>query len=531
MTFSIEFPNRTGVGGPEKIDSSGHVVLIGANGSGKTRLGIWIEQHYQNRYTVHRISAHKALTIPEFAQLKNLEQAENDLIYGRSDQYAADNNKVHSRWGGTPATHLLSDYDKLLSLLFAKSSERDRKHAANTKQSQTYIPVADAPIDTIVKIWGDIMPHREIKFFDGKVLVKKTDEPEYHGKEMSDGERVALYLIAQCLCTPDNSIVIVDEPEIHLHKSLVGKLWNKVEELSQKKTIIYITHDLDFAASRTDANKIWIKSYSGNNAWTWDVVPDEESLPENMILEVIGSRKKILFCEGDTGSLDVTIYQIAYPNYHVIPRGGCEKVIESTKSLRNNAALHHLDAVGIIDSDYRDSDEVAALLAHGINTIAVAEIENIFCVESAVKIVAEHLTQDPDQVIEKVKHYICSALENELELQISSMAERRIQYLLGAFSKSANNKQGLTSGLGATMDKINVDVIYAACKSELDTAIASNSLDELLRVYNRKSLPARISRIFGLANGEYKKLLVRLMKGPKRQELTTALQTYLPTLP
>ena len=89
-----------------------------------------------------------------------------------------------------------------------------------------------------------------------------------------------------------------------------------------------------------------------------------------------------MFCEGDAGSLDVTIYQIAYPNYHVIPRGGCEKVIESTKALRNNAALHHMDAVGIIDSDYRESAEVASLLTHGIQTIAVAEIENIFCVES-----------------------------------------------------------------------------------------------------------------------------------------------------
>jgi polynucleotide 5'-kinase involved in rRNA processing len=78
MSFSIELPNRTGHGDPEKIDSSGHIVLIGANGSGKTRLGIWIEERHQNNYTVHRISAQKALAIPEFAQLKNLEQAEKD---------------------------------------------------------------------------------------------------------------------------------------------------------------------------------------------------------------------------------------------------------------------------------------------------------------------------------------------------------------------------------------------------------------------------------------------------------------------
>ncbi|MBE9100864.1 DUF4435 domain-containing protein [Vacuolonema iberomarrocanum] len=531
MSFVIELPNRTGQGDPESIDSSGHIVLIGANGSGKTRLGIWIEQYHQTKYTVHRISAQKALSIPEFAQLKNLEQAEKDLTFGRHDKHAVVDRKVIDRWGNTPATFLLDDYDKLLSLLFAKSAERDRKYTEQSRQAQTYVPVTDAPIDTIVKVWGDIMPHREIKFLDGKVLVKKTDDPEYHGKEMSDGERVALYLIGQCLCARDNSIIIIDEPEIHLHKSLVDKLWNKVEELSQSKTIVYITHDLDFASSRTDANKIWIKSFSGNNTWTWTEVPDEDSLPESMILEVLGSRKKIMFCEGEAGSLDATIYQIAYPDYHVIPRGGCEKVIESTKALRNNEALHHLGAVGIIDSDYRTPEEVLALESHGIQTILVAEIENIFCVEAAVRIVAEHLAQDPDDAVRQVTQFVSTALTNELELQITSMAERRIQYLLGAFSKSSNDKSGLVSGLNVTLEHIDVDRIYGECKLEFDKAIASTSLDKLLRVYNRKSLPSRISGLLGLANGEYKKLLVRLLKSPKQQAVVAALRHYLPSLP
>jgi len=530
MSHVVELPNRTGQGNPEVVDSSGHIVLIGANGSGKTRLGIWIEEHHQRKYTVHRISAQKALSIPEFAQLKNLEQAEKDLIFGRSDQHATVDRKIHDRWGSTPATFLLSDYDKLLSLLFAKSAERDHTHTEKTRHTQAYVPVPDAPIDTIIKVWGDIMPHREINFSDGKVLVKKSGDPEYHGKEMSDGERVALYLIGQCLCAPDNAIIIIDEPEIHLHKSLVDKLWNKIEEIVQNKKIIYITHDLDFASSRTDANKIWVKSFNGNNSWHWTEVPGEESLPESMILEVIGSRKKIIFCEGDAGSLDTTVYQIVYPNRHVIPRGGCEKVIESTKALRNNAALHHLDAAGIIDSDYREIAEVRALADHGILTIAVAEIENIFCVEAAVRIVAEYLAQDPDDIVNNVTQYINNALNGEIEFQVSSMAERRIQYLLRAFSKSSNDRAGLSNGLDITLDRIDVNRIYNECQDEFDKAIASNSLDELLRVYNRKSLSERISGILGLANGEYKTLLVRLLKGPKQQALVAALQRYLPTI-
>ena len=101
------------------------------------------------KYSVHRISTQKALAIPEFAALKHLELATKELFLGRSDVHASVNRKNADRFSGNPATFQLNDYEKLLSLLFALSAERDRKHSDDTKQSQSYIPVPDAPIDTI----------------------------------------------------------------------------------------------------------------------------------------------------------------------------------------------------------------------------------------------------------------------------------------------------------------------------------------------------------------------------------------------
>lgn len=195
MNFNITLPNRNGTNASEQLETSNNLVIIGANGAGKTRLGIWIEEKIQNQVTVHRISAQKALSIPEFAQIKTHEQAEKELLLGTSDDYGSVARKIHDRWGGKPATSLLSDYDKLLSLLFAKDFERDREHTQNTRQQKAYIPVPDSPIDLIVKIWKEIMSHREISFTDGKVMVKKEGDADYHGMEMSDGERVTLYLI------------------------------------------------------------------------------------------------------------------------------------------------------------------------------------------------------------------------------------------------------------------------------------------------------------------------------------------------
>jgi hypothetical protein len=532
MNFNIILPERNGQNREEVIQVSNNIVLVGANGSGKTRLGAWIEERLMDQTTVHRISAQKALMLPEFATLKNLEQAEAELLYGSTEhrRHGIRWAKQHYRWNTNWATHLLDDFEKLLSLLFAKSAERDRNHTIQTRETQAYVAVPDAPIDIIVKIWTELMPHRNISFADGRVVVQKEGSPDYHGKEMSDGERVILYLIGQCLCAPANSIIIIDEPEVHIHKSIVPKLWNKVEELCQDKLLVYITHDLDFASSRNDCLKLWIKSYHGSNLWEWNEIPNGGQIPENLILEIIGNRKNVIFCEGDQSSLDTNVYQIVYSNYHVIPRGSGEKVIESTKAFRTNEALHHLNAFGLTDSDYKEEEEKRALLRDRIYTIPVAEIENLFCIEPAIRIIANHLELNADNIVTQVTEFLINALQEEFEIQVSSKAEKIIEYKLGAFSKRSHSEQGLVDALQETLSRINIGEIYAQCRREFQNAIDSRNLDQILLIYNRKSLLDRISPIFGLGRSQYSQLFIRLLKGPRRDELVAALRNYLPHL-
>ena len=530
MSYDIILPKRDGTAGNETIQTENNIILVGGNGSGKTRLGVQIESLIQNQVTVHRISAQKALNIPNYAQIKNLEQAEKDLLFGRSDEHANLRQKSASRWGNKPATYLLNDYDKLLSVLFAKSAARDRNYTSEAKENQEYKEVPKSPIDLIIELWNSIMPHREISFLDGKVTAKKTGQAEYHGQEMSDGERVILYFIGQCLSLPEHSVIIIDEPEIHLHKSLVDKLWNSIESQIQNKLLIYITHDLEFASSRTDAIKIWVKEYNGSNNWIWEEIPTDEALPESLMLEIIGNRKNIIFCEGENGKLDSTIYQLVYPNFHIIPRGGGDKVIEATKAFRANGALHHLTAYGIIDSDYKETVEITSLLGHNIHTISVAEIESLFCIEPILRIISEHLELDADIKVNEVIDYLIESLTAEFELQVSSKAEKIIEYQLGAFSKASNTEQGIIDGLNTTMGRIDIPATYETSRVLYQSVIDARNLEQLLLIYNRKSLPNRISSIFGLANGEYGKLLVRLLKGSRQNEIILALKEYLPEL-
>lgn len=523
----IRFPSKTPAGELIDVPHPSRTVVIGANGSGKTRFGIWLEQNNQNGMPVHRISAQKALSIPDYAEVKNLEQAEKELYFGRSDQHASADRKIHDRWGGNPATHLLNDYNRLLTVLFAKESERDRLHTQQTREAGTYIPVPDSAIDSIVKLWGYLMPHRSIAFHDGKVVVNHQLPSEYHAKEMSDGERVALYLLGQCLTAPNGALIIVDEPELHLHKSLMDKLWNKVEELCPEKSFVYITHDLDFAASRYGASKIWVQAFT-DNAWTWSELPTDEGLPESLILELVGNRKPILFCEGERGGLDHSLYQFCYPHHHVIPRGSAEKVIESVKALNSNPTLHTITAFGLIDRDFRSDHEVATHESNLVFTIPFAEVENLLCNERVLAFVADTLARDMNEMKQAVWDFISNALQSELELQITQSAAKRVRYHLSCFTSSSNHRSGLQQGVDALLNSLDIAGVIAESEARYASALASNSIDALLMVFNRKSLADQVSTRLGLKHAEYRDLVLRLAKGPRSEELRGLFLSYLP---
>lgn len=148
--------------------------------------------------------------------------------------------------------------------------------------------------DQVHEIWNSVFPQRVIEFKDARVFAKANGIDEYKGKYMSDGERVAIYLIGQCLIAPEGTTIIIDEPEIHLHESIMNRLWNEIEKFCQDKTLIYITHNLRFASSRNGATKIWVKSFDGNEKWEYSILEPNDDIPNELMFEVLGNRKPVL---------------------------------------------------------------------------------------------------------------------------------------------------------------------------------------------------------------------------------------------
>ncbi|ENY3129445.1 DUF4435 domain-containing protein [Vibrio cholerae] len=532
MLPKLFLPSQDGSGQKVEVVHNGSLVIVGANGAGKSRLGAWIEKNTDANIVVHRISAQRALDVPEYATVKSLEQSLNDLLWGNENpQYANNSYKWSCKWGNRPETFMQQDYEKVLSTLFATTAERDRKHSEETRLKQEYIPVEDAPIDVLTKLWDEILPHREIVLRDGKVkVVDKHNVTEYHGKEMSDGERVALYLMGQCLVAPAGSIFIVDEPEIHLHTSIMQSLWNKLEEAKPDCLFIYITHDLGFASTRVSSINIWVKEFDGQNTWKWDYVPDVEDFPESLLLELMGNRRTVIFVEGEKGGKDHSIYQSIFRNHNVVPRNGCQKVIDSVKAMSINKSFHHINVFGIIDRDYRTEHEIEGLKNQGVFAIDVAEIENILLNESTLRVVAENQHLDPDEVVNKSLAIAKKMLQTDLKRQISLRTCCAIENQLSRINNKAEGLDAIKETVAATLDSIDIDEIYKS-NSELYQKLAEgNDLDEMLKYFNNKGLLSSVCSAFELGKNGYEKLVLRMLNSDKREVVLTGLRKYVPEI-
>ena len=227
------------VSGKKEIESSQSFVIVGANGSGKSHLGAWIEKNNSN---VLRISAQRALTIPDTVRVTSGDSAWRKIMFGNETEQ---NKGFKWHWGRETST-LVDDYENVLSKVFSNESHELR--VFKDKYDKNEPPKGfKTVVERITNIWNSILPQREI-LLDNFEAKAKNNADIYKAGEMSDGERVCLYLIAQCLITPDDHIIVIDEPEIHLHTSIMKRLWDEIERNCPNKTFVYITHDLSFAS-------------------------------------------------------------------------------------------------------------------------------------------------------------------------------------------------------------------------------------------------------------------------------------------
>lgn len=474
IQFNQDFFNKIGY-------FTSNVVAIGANGSGKTTLSNKFKTYLQNNGVV--ISAQRILLVPNFDTISNPIKTASEL---KQYQLRDKTNKSDGEF-----RYLQQEFAIVLKNLLAdniSAGNSYRKKAIESINSGGEIENPESTnLDITFQIWNALIEHRTISCDDGiNITAKSDDGRSYPAIQMSDGEKVMLYLIAQVLQAPQNGFIVVDEPEMYLHKTILKKLWNLLEAQRSDCIFIYLTHDLDFATSRTTAKKIWIKSFTHPDNWEIEDITTDE-IPETLMLELLGSRKNILFCEGLKGSIDERVYSILLPELTIMPVGSCFDVMNHTKAF-NKLRNVNTQAFGLIDSDHHDSSRLEKLKEKDIYHFKVAEVENLFLDSDFLKVLAKQILIDESNV-ELIKIDVIKELNKLKEIQASNYVSAKVNYYFTDSDVSKGNQLAQLEGnYQDFLGKVNIPDWYAQRIQELEQMITEKDYETILVSINNKGI-------------------------------------------
>lgn len=453
---------------------SRQITIVGANGSGKSRFMDYLIRTLPGRAYV--LSAIKAF-YPDTSG--------NGLDGSVDKRFSSHISRSRFLRAESP-----SELDKLIFMLL----DDEFDYLLSVKAARLDgISVAEHPtrLDKLVELWEEIFSGNKI-LQEGTKLLFSTEagEDAIASSRLSHGEKAVLYYIAGVLYAMPGAVIFIDAPTRFLHPSILYTLWNAIENLRPDCTFVYITNDADFVSTRTENVSVWIKSYdSQENSWDYEILPPGD-VREDLFFNLIGARRPVLFIEGDaTHSLDSKLYTLVFSDYVVRPLGSCDKVIESTRTFRDLNVMHNLESTGIVDRDRRTDQEISYLRRKNIFVPAVAEVENIFLLESVIRAMASARGKDPEKIFSKVKQQVFALwkkhLKEQVMMHVRHRVKRTVEYRVdGKF----NTISEMEEHIKALSDIVNPKKLYDEILAEFAAMIPAHDYAGILRVFNYKPM-------------------------------------------
>lgn len=484
-----------------------NTVVVGANGCGKTTLANTLQKSLNVKDGIV-IPAQKLLIIPTFSSTPNYaataeryNQYQREILDDKQTFNASKDDDLP--WNVTKQYG--SEFRYVLAALYSERMARRNKFCdAYERGERPSEQQLHSVLDRTAGIWNFLIEHRTLQCDDSNnlILTDDTVKEAYPAFQMSDGERIILYLVGRVLLAPKNSLIIIDEPEMYLHKTIVDKLWNKLELERQDCTFLYLTHDLQFAANR-DARKAWIRSFEYPSKWTIDNIEGNE-IPEELLLKLLGSRKKILFCEGKRNSLDSKIFELLFENYTITPVETCKDVINFTKSF-NKIPNTVAKAYGIIDHDFRSKEQLAKLEEQNVFSYDVAEVENLFLLPDIIIGFAKYKNEECD--IDEIKTRILNQFEKDKQAQVSQFVSSAINaYFKSSHISVGNKKEEVEQNFQKFISEVDINKLFNERESCINGVIANKEYERAIMLYNNKGLHTVIEKYFNMGDYRHKAL-------------------------
>lgn len=449
-----------------------NVVIIGSNGSGKSTLSRRLKIDNIDQ-TINIIPSHHILYLTS-----------EDFIIPRYSNEILDINTYQN------ATKLVTENEPFDNDSFMNSLHNlinyliniHNRHKGDTYESNGEKTILEKTVD----VCNEILK-KNIIIKNNVITCYDNNGSMYDFNQMSDGERQVFYFVASVLSKEKDGYIIIDEPENHLNSQVCKLLWDTLEMLKSKSTFVYITHDPKFAISRTNSKMIWSKSFTYPNKWDYEVL-ESDSIPEELLIEVLGSKENIIFCEGTDTSIDKRIYESLFLKEKIIPVEGHLNVINYTKAINNIKSLN-LNAKGIIDKDGKTKEEIEHYEKGNISVTPFNEVEMLLLCEDVLAETKNEFEQFEEIIeIDEWKKEIFNICNNNKEKLLTNIIKARIENKLSTQKiQTAETIDKIKEELENILNIINVDDIYKQESKKLKDILENEKYSELLEICSLKA--------------------------------------------
>ena len=434
LILECDIPRTSGEPLHVSLSQGECLFAVGPNGSGKSAL------------IQHLISSHRGLKIQRISAHRQtwLSSGSLNLTPLRRKQFEQDNTNYErgyeALWREQYAEQKQS---AVLFDLVAKDNTRarsitgfvDSKDWKGAAQRAAESVSAFTELNDLLAL-GNLLIALENSNDEEIIAKHRNANASYSIAQMSDGERNAAIIGATVLTVEPGTLLLIDEPERHLHRSIIVPFLAAVFANRQDCTFVISTHELALPASSPAARVLMVRSCEWQNdqarAWDIDLLESSDQVPEETRQAILGARRKVLFLEGAATSLDLPIYNALFPDISVVASGGSADVQRAVEGIRGSYDLHHVQAFGLIDSDGRSEKAVDSLRERGVFALDVYSVESLYYCSESLDAVArwqeESLGREPDSMMQFALDAALAALEDDGLAE--RMAARRCEHVV-----------------------------------------------------------------------------------------------------
>jgi predicted ATPase len=433
-----------------RIGNLGNTVIIaGANGSGKTRMKEAIvktlqgqplmnmtitstrkEEEDKKYFGGNKLDVEKGVKNPVLNNYINSRKYGSGRYVGSLVQIDSDRSvqaltysKVNWLGGDPDDTDSPSNFyfnsftnrwQDFVNYIHQKSAARDKKLAESLKSSpdltgREILKEYPDPLEKYKKIFSSILPEKELLDIDPasprEFRYRDTSGLELNFGSLSSGEQEVIKVLFD-VARKDirHSVIIVDEPDLHLHPTLTFKLIETLKNIgNHTNQFIFLTHSSDLISTYYLTGDVYFidqKADGANQAHRLSDLSHEHKevaslVGQNLGLFAVG--KKLVFVEGEESSIDRLAYQkisqIVDPEIRVIPAGSVFNIMTlSSIEEQIRKAIFGIELYMIRDRDGLSDTQVSALEKNGrIKCLKRRHIENYFLDDEVLFKVAQRL--------------------------------------------------------------------------------------------------------------------------------------------